>query len=262
MVLRVSLVLAILLMGTSGKAEQFVVGVENIHYLPFYAVSNEGEYQGFARELLDRFAKDSGHVFIYRPLPVARLLSQLLNGQVDVKFPDHPSWRSSAKAGHAIHYSNAITHYVDGVAAPVHLNLEQLHRLSTLLGFTPEAYAPLIQQGQIHLQQQTDISQLVRFVLAGRAQAAYINIDVLKNYLSQSQQENALVFQKHLPYKQSSYHLSTIQAPELIQSFNDWQQSHLDWIQSLEKRYGLPTTDCSPESPDIRQMPSIDATLR
>lgn len=123
-------VAALLMFATHSFAEStYVVGVEDARFMPYYSVDEQGEYQGFARELLDAFAEDSGIRLLYRPLPVDALLGVMLEGSVDLKYPDHPAWAVSDKSGHSLHYSQAVVPYVDGVmVAPRRLGLgvEQL----------------------------------------------------------------------------------------------------------------------------------------
>mgnify|MGYP006207779997 CR=1 FL=1 len=101
--------------------EDIHVGVELQPYPPYSNVEN-GEYRGYARELLDAFAAEYGYRFIYSPLPVRRLLGDFLSGRVDLKFPDHPQWNADQKAGQRIHYSAPAAPYIDGILVkPAHL---------------------------------------------------------------------------------------------------------------------------------------------
>jgi len=52
--------------------EEIHVGVELQPYQPYSDVEN-GEYRGYARDLLDAFAAEHGYRFVYMPLPVRRL---------------------------------------------------------------------------------------------------------------------------------------------------------------------------------------------
>lgn len=218
-------------------AGDYVVGVENIDYYPHYKVNVQGEYEGFGRDLLDSFAEASGHTFEYKPLPVARLMGTFLAGDVDFKYPDNENWSGDARVGHDIRYSNPIVDFIDGVAAPE--KIEKLESISTVLGFTPWAYYDQIQSGAITVHKQDDISKLIRFVMAGRAQGAYFNIDVLKYHLRESGQEGAMTFQEHLPYSADYYHFSTISHPDVMDEFNTWLANNPKRVQELKTKYRL-----------------------
>lgn len=87
----------------------FNVGVEELDYLPYYT-SKGNNYQGYARELLDAFAKERGYTFDYKPLPVKRLFQSLLKKQVDFKFPDNPNWQSDLKKKFVSSIVNRLLH--------------------------------------------------------------------------------------------------------------------------------------------------------
>ena len=89
-------------------AQTYVVGVEQGNFLPHYGVDEQGQYNGFAGELLDLFAEHAGVTFIYKPLPVDELMPALVEGEVDFKYPDHPDWARSAKTEDRISYSRPV----------------------------------------------------------------------------------------------------------------------------------------------------------
>ncbi|GGX47774.1 hypothetical protein GCM10007392_13300 [Saccharospirillum salsuginis] len=217
-------------------ADDFVVGVENISYFPYYTTEN-GEYGGHARAILDAFAEDSGHTFTYRPLPVSRLMDTFLNGGVDFKYPDNPNWRADIREGLSFSYSDPVIGFIDGVAAPS--RIENLEKLSTVRGFTPWTYMDKVNSGEITLHQQNNVEQLIQFVLAGRAQGAYFNIDVLRYQLREMNQEGALTFQEHLPHDQSFYYLSTLEHHGVIDEFSQWMTDNPERVEQLKKEFGL-----------------------
>ena len=67
------------------SAQSYVIGVERLAFAPHYSIDAQGQYQGFARELFDLFARTSGVELSYKVLPVEQLLPALLSGQVDFK---------------------------------------------------------------------------------------------------------------------------------------------------------------------------------
>ena len=95
--------------------QTYTIGVEQAEFLPHYSGDAQGNYQGFARDLLDSFAAQSGMRLVYKVLPADELLPALLGRRVDAKYPDNPNWSGPAKAGHRLHYSQAVVNYVDGV---------------------------------------------------------------------------------------------------------------------------------------------------
>ena len=92
-----------------------MIGVEKLAFAPHYSIDAQGQYQGFARDLFDLFARKSGVELSYKVLPVEQLLPALLNGHVDLKYPDSDTWAQTQKAGKPLIYSQAVVDYVDGV---------------------------------------------------------------------------------------------------------------------------------------------------
>ncbi|MBF0441893.1 MAG: hypothetical protein HQK54_08325, partial [Oligoflexales bacterium] len=82
-----------------GEKKEFIVGVQDfIGYLPESDYSNM-EYKGFARELLDMFAKEKGYAFTYKAFPLKRLYDSFVHGSVDLKYPDNSYWSTDVKKG-------------------------------------------------------------------------------------------------------------------------------------------------------------------
>lgn len=223
-------------MASVAVADDFVIGVENISYFPYYTTENS-EYGGHARAILDAFAEDSDHTFTYRPLPVSRLMDTFLAGGVDFKYPDNPNWRADIREGLSFSYSDPVIDFIDGVAAPN--RIDNLEKLSTVRGFTPWTYMDQVNSGEITLQQQNNVQQLIQFVLAGRAQGAYFNIDVLRYQLGQMNQDGALTFQEHLPHDKSFYYLSTLEHHGVIDEFNQWMADNPDRLAQLKAEFSL-----------------------
>ncbi|MFQ3198697.1 MAG: hypothetical protein ACI8R9_000253 [Paraglaciecola sp.] len=47
---------------------ELIIGVEDIHYYPYYDCKTQRP--SFSKDLLDKFADDSGHKITYLPLPI------------------------------------------------------------------------------------------------------------------------------------------------------------------------------------------------
>ena len=103
-------------LAATAPAKDLTIGVEAVDYLPYYTGKGD-QYTGFARELFDLFAKETGHRLTFRVLPVNRLFDEFLakNSKLDFKFPDHSNWQQKLKQGHSVVYSDPVVPYVDGV---------------------------------------------------------------------------------------------------------------------------------------------------
>ena len=222
------------------QAETFKVGVELQPYLPYSNVQ-DGEYLGYGRDLLDAFAAHQGHVFIYQPLPVRRLLSDLLNDRVDFKYPDNPRWNADQKQGYALQYSQAAAPAIDGVLVkPRFLGQckERLRRLGTQRGFTPWPYLGEINAGKIMLIQANQIDSLLAMAMSDRVDGVYLNPQVVRHQLYNNA-GSGLVFDPKLPYQDDHYFLSSIKHPEVIAQFDAFLTSQAELVQSLKDRHGI-----------------------
>ena len=222
-------------------AQTYVVGVENLPFAPHYSTDAQGNYQGFARDVLDLFASSSGFSLEYRPLPVDALLPALLSGEVDLKYPDNPDWAPEQKAGQTLRYSQPVTQYVDGVlVAPERLGqgIGALKRLALVEGWTPRGYEAPIQAGQISLAPSADLRQMVHAALKKQADGAYFNVVVATYYLDNIRAKpGALVFDPSLPHTRSTFRLSTVKQGELIQRFDRFLVDHAKEVAALKAKY-------------------------
>ncbi|MET1076985.1 MAG: transporter substrate-binding domain-containing protein [Pseudomonas sp.] len=237
-----AVVLSWTLIAPMAWAQSFRVGVELQPYLPYYSQQN-GEYRGFARDLLDAFANAEGHQFTYVAVPVQRLLGDFLAGRLDLKYPDNPHWSAEQKRGHRLHYSVATAPFIDGVLVlPGNLGqgMGRLRVLGTPLGFTPQAYLAELAAGRMRLTQTNQIDSLLKMALSGRVDGVYLNPRVAQNALhAAGLPREALVFDATLPHLKGDYHLSSLQHPELIRQFDRFLASHPDLLAQLQARHGI-----------------------
>jgi len=220
----------------------YVVGVEALDYYPHYRGENAG-FSGFAREVLDAFARHQGYRFDYRPLPVARLNKTFFAGELDFKYPDNPNWQANRRKGLDIHYSAPVASYTDGVLllpANRGKGVDNLTTLGTVRGFTPWAYLDAIAQGTLKVREVTTFRQSLQQGISRRVDGVYMNIEVGRYQLERVlKQPGALVFDETLPHSRSAYRLSSIRHPATLEAFNAFLQSNATEIEALKDKYGL-----------------------
>ena len=235
-------VIGLLAASAAGAKDTLVIGVENLYYLPL-STYEKGAYRGFARDLFDAFAQDRGYAVEYRALPVPRLYASFFSGELDFKFPDNPAWKPAQRAGRKIHYSDPVATFVDGSCTLPERKLghpDQIQRLGTLGGFTPEAWLQRIQTGQPRLSENTHLEALVRQGLAGRVDAAYASVAAINYQLDRVlKRPGALVFNPALPFNRDHYYLSTLKRPDVLKEFNDWLRKHRQRVAALKQQHGV-----------------------
>lgn len=236
------LVLVLALTSLSARAADLIVGVEDLDYAP-YATVSDGEYGGFARAVLDAFAADAGHRLIYRPLPVNRLYKALVDGRIDLKYPDNPTWAPRLKAGVSVSYSAPVVRYVNGVMVRPELlgrAPEAVKLLGTVAGFRMPPWRPHIKAGTTRRTENANLAALIRQVLMGRIDGAYANVAVVAAHLARMKQAGSLAFDPGLPHATGSYHLSTTTSPAIVAAFDAWMAANPERLNALKAAHGIP----------------------
>lgn len=227
---------------SSGFSQEYTVGVEELAYLPYSAVS-QGEYHGFGRDVLDKFAEKQKITFHYRPYPVKRLTSSFLNGELDFKYPDNSYWSQEAKTGLTVHYSKPVVGYTDGVMViPGRLGkgIDGFKTLGTLRGFTPWDYLGLIKTQQIKARELNTLDSLIQMAQNERVDGAYFNVAVANYFLTHNMNKpGTLVFDPDLPHTNSTYSLSTLKHETLLKQFNAFLDEESVWISALREKYSI-----------------------
>lgn len=222
----------------SEKEAAIRVGVEPIMYLPHYGLDN-GEYVGFAREVLDQFAQDAGLELEYHPIPVRRLMGALLSGDVDLKYPDNPSWSREMKMG-KVHYSQPVVEYVDGLSVKAATPDREVKMVGIVIGFTPTGLEDRVFRKEIDLLEVGTLTSLIQMTDLERVDAAYGNLAVVQ-YLSRHvlAMPGALVPASHLPVYKGQYHLSSVSRPDLVKRFDQWLTDSPEKLQELKMKFDL-----------------------
>jgi len=224
----------------TAAADTITVGVENIEYFPQYTYK-DGEYRGFARAVLDAFAKAKGHTFEYRALPVSRLFLSFVAGDIDLKYPDNAYWSADLKKDVKVVYSDPVVAYIDGVSvlpAAKGKPVDDFKTLGIVRGFTAWDWAKRLEEGKAKLQENNSFTGLLEQTILGRADGAYGNVAVVSYLLENDlKKPGALVFDAGLPHTKSDYHLSSIKRPEIIAEFNAWMKAEAATVAALKAEY-------------------------
>lgn len=235
-----SIALSLVFVSVLAHAETFVVGVENIDYYPFYS-GVDGQYKGFARDVIDAFAKSKGYTIKYQPLPIKRLYKDFFSGNVDFKFPDNSFWSADQRKGKDITYSSPVVGYIDGVMVlPDKKGTFSggINTLGIISGFTAWDYLGDIKAGKIKVEESNNYSSLLKKAMRGRIDAAYSNTAVAEYQLRDVlKKPGGLVFDDSLPHTKSNYFLSTTKHKKVMDEFNAFMKENAGLIQNLKKKY-------------------------
>ncbi len=225
------------------EVKTFKIGVEFQDYFPHYSYV-DGKYVGFAKDVFDKFAESKGYQFTYEALPVMRLHQAFWAGEVDFKYPDHPSFAKELKEGKNIIYSKAVSGFADGLMILPEkkgkLKIEDIKSIGTVRGFTPWDYMGQIKAGKIVLEEANDFGNLLEMLLRGRIDGAYVNPVVAEYQLANIlKKPGAIVFDESLPHTRSEYQFATIKHPEVIEEFNKFLQDEAEFINKQKNSYNI-----------------------
>ncbi|CAM3725748.1 substrate-binding periplasmic protein [Roseateles saccharophilus] len=249
-------VLLAALLATAGPAlaDHFVIGVEDVDAAPIMSTGPDGELRGYVRDLLDRFASRHGHSFEYRPLPTRRLTAEHVAGRLDAVFPDNPNWKTTAKQGAHLVYSEPAVPFQDVVMVPAARRDQMPHELGIVRGYTPKRFQPLIEAGRLHVTEAGSPRRLIRMALAGRVDGVQVALPVARYQLMQLGQPGALVPGTALPAAPYEYHyrLSSARHAELVAQFDRFLHEEPAALAALQHRHGLDERFAADLSPTPR----------
>lgn len=223
------------------EAPTLIVGVESYDYAPYYTSEN-GNYSGFCRDVLDLFAARMGYKLTIRAHPYLRLVVELIKGDIDVEFPDDIDWLPEKKAGHDFQYSNKVLNYVDGVArlsADLGKPIGTLKVIAMPRGWWPADYLPLAKQGLLRIEEEPSVEATAKSLLSGHVDGVYLSEDVVEYFFRSIHREGEAHLDRSLPYKTGSYHMSTIRHPEAIADFNRFLENSQTEIAALRAKYRI-----------------------
>lgn len=223
-------------------ADSIVVGVEEINYLPHYQFM-DGELHGFAADLIQQFARDRNYRVDYRSMSIPRLYGELLDGAIDLKYPDDPDWATTVKVDRDIFYSAPVVGYVDGVSVlPARLGrgVETIRTLGIVTGFTPQEWEGLIARKRVVLRTNRSLEALIKLAIDGQVDGVYGNVAVMAHVAKDRlKQPAALTFDPALPHAAGSYYFSTSKRPKLVAEIDAWMAENRDWIKELKRQHQL-----------------------
>ncbi|MES2615254.1 MAG: transporter substrate-binding domain-containing protein [Bdellovibrionota bacterium] len=223
-------------------AKEYTVGVEYIDYYPFYSVNHNGEYVGYARDVLDLFSKTRKIKFTYEVRTVRKLDQEFLaERRFDFKFPDNKSWKAENKKGFELFYSSPVCDFTDGVIVQEEnqekdLKFFKATGIGTVRGYSMPGY----EKTDVPILESPNITTLIENLKYNRIAGAYFNVAVALNRVSSNEGgKEKFIFNQKLPYYKSSFYLSTFDHPDIIYDFNQFLKEHAAEINNLRQKYGI-----------------------
>jgi len=214
--------------------KEYTIGVEKVNLSPNYSISDE-KYQGFLRDILDKFGADNGYSFKYVPYESDELYKSLYAGKVDFKLPDNETWRSSEKRDFDVSYSEPIYTYIEGVfVLDVNQNysIENIKTLGVVSDTIIWSLYNYVQTKKIKTKKAGTCGLLIHDLLSEKIDGIVCNYLSMQLELKRQKIKN-IVFAQDLPFVDAYFHLSTIKHKEVIKEFNRWLEKHKSFIKNL-----------------------------
>lgn len=225
-------------------AKEYLIGVEDLSYYPFYDFSaKQLDQNSFTKELLTRFFKHKDYKFKFVSLPVKRFDKWFAQANIDFKFPDNARWRSQDSKKLNVKYSKSVLHLTSGsYVLKKNKNVPQqaIKRLGTMYGFYPTLWLERVQNNSIEIVELNSAFSLVKHLLHGNVDAINIEKNVINYVLKlMGETEDSIVLNKKIKYERYAFHFSSILHPEIIQEFDQFLNTHSEQIAELKNKYGI-----------------------
>ncbi len=234
-------------MARAADKRTFTVGVEDYkNWLPYSEVKN-GVYGGLGKDILEAFARNRGYTFVYQVYPLKRRDRLFVDGQVDLAFPDNPSWVAEMKKELKISYA-PVLEFTDGVLVrPENLGkgVGNLKTLGIPLGFTPYPYQQLMSAGSLRVEETADYDALYEKLIMRRIDGAYMNTRIARHYWTRIRKlpQVPVVYDPDLPHASGQWYLSSHKYPKVVEEFRRFMHANRAEVEELKRKYQFNPAD-------------------
>jgi hypothetical protein len=222
-------------------AAELTIGVEDIAYYPYF--NFKSQEPSFSKDLLDKFAEDSGHKITYLPLPINQFSKWLFEEDIDFKFPDNRRWQEAWDTRRLqIYYSDDIIRMTAGtVILRKNQNKKQefFKNIGIVTGFLPTQWVEQLKQGNVKIIEDSSPKVLVNQLLHNIVDGLDIDLAVANYHLKELKLQEELVVSQNTSRQVFSYQLSSLKYPLIIEQFNNWLAQNQSFIHKLKQQYGV-----------------------
>jgi hypothetical protein len=222
-------------------AAEFTIGVEDIAYFPYYNFKTQAP--SFSKDLLDKFAEDSGHKITYLPLPINQFSKWLFEEDIDFKFPDNLRWQEAWDTRHLdMYYSDDILLMTAGTVIlrkNQHKKQDFFKHIGIITGFLPTQWLEQLKQRNVEIIEDSSPKVLVNQLLHNIVDGLDIDLAVANYHLKELKLQEELVVSQNTSRQVFSYQLSSMKYPLIIEQFNRWLAQNYSFTQKLKQQYGI-----------------------
>jgi hypothetical protein len=223
--------------------KNYIIGVQSIDYSPHYNFIEKGAPSYFSL-FLTWLEQKTNCKFRVKALPIKRLNFDKNNIiTLDFIYPDNAIWhdKNTVKRFYSLSLITAMTGMMvrpDKESTA----LEQFKTLAIVRGFTPAQWLFLAPNYTIKFHETHDALSALKMVLYKRADGADVEYNVAQ-YLLKKHHLNKLVLAKKLPDWTTTFHISSVQHPDIINKINRLIKKYPNEIQALKDKVNLIETN-------------------
>jgi len=224
-------------------AKEFIIGVEEVSYYPLYDFSaNDTSRPSFSKDLLTAFFEEYNYSYRFVALPIKRFNQWYVEKGIDFKFPDNVRWRNDKQNKLNITFSQSVIKLMAGsyvLKSNKNYQRADVKKLGTIFGFVPTMWFDKLDSKELRLIEENTPFAVIKHLLHGNVDATNIDSNVIRHNLKRLNKPEAIVLNTNIKHEVYSYHLSSIQHPEIIKQFNGFLQNNAELVQQLKEKYDI-----------------------
>ena len=224
-------------------AKEFIIGVEEVSYYPLYDFSaNDTSRASFSKDLLTAFFDEYNYSYRFVALPIKRFNQWYVENGIDFKFPDNVRWRDEKQNKLNITFSQSVIKLMAGsfvLKKNTQYQKSDIKKLATIFGFALTLWSDEIENDKVEVIEESTPYSIVKHVLYGNVEATNIDYNVIRHALKRLNKPEAIVLNTNIKHEVYSYHLSSIQHPEMIKQFDVFLQNNAKLVQQLKEKYDI-----------------------
>ena len=226
------------------KAKAYTVGVYDDDMMPLWGFNEEGEYDGFARSLLEEFAQNQNIRFIYKPYSAKKIVPALKQGDVQLIFPANKHWhRKQKSSSDRIIYSDGVHFYLEGIMVAREYTfkpLSSLDAIGIIAGKQPASIQDSADRGAVAVVEKPSYADLFEALASGEIQGIYTNVDVARaRAKALGYKAGFIEFQESTSHLRERYRLATIKEEGVMREFNEFIFENEKYLKALQRDFDI-----------------------
>jgi len=224
-------------------AQEFIIGVEEVSYYPLFDFSaTDTSKPSFSRDILKEFFEQHNYSYRFIALPIKRFNKWYEDKGIDFKFPDNARWRDDTYNKLNITFSRPVIKLMAGsyvLKSNAKYRREDIKKLGTIFGFSPTLWFDKLKSKELELIEENTPFGIIKHILHGNVDATNIDANVIRHNLKLVEKPKAIVLNTNIYHEVFSYHLSSIEHPEIIKQFDTFIQNNPELIQQIKKKHDI-----------------------